>query len=241
MANTGIRPGVWAAVVALLVAVLAFVTLGRPDRSAPEPETAAVAEVPEAAAPEREPGKPELLDARRSAHPAAPEAAPEEPVPYIDGLVYGEIDLREAKALMPDNLYWKLGSPTKDEKILAEREEEKKRRNEEYGRVLAGDASEDEVRAYYDYRRKLSEDYLEFSEFMARRYANHPRDEFVGMLELAVKMHADRLKQIPLELDDALERARERERIREDWRRQQEEFGEPYPNSDDDYDDEDER
>src|SRR5205085_6743330 len=152
--------------------------------------------------------------------PAAAEA-PE----YIEGLVYGEIDLREAKALMPDNLYWKLGAPTKDEEVLAEREEERKRRNEEYGKVLSGDASEDEVKAYYDYKKKLSSDYLEFSEFMARRYRNSDNKEFVGMLELATKMHADRLKLLPDELEDALERSREHAKAREDWKKQKEEFG----------------
>lgn len=51
-------------------------------------------------------------------------------MPYIEGLIYGDIDLREARELMPDNPYWLLGSPTKDEAVLAARKEESKRRNE---------------------------------------------------------------------------------------------------------------
>lgn len=160
----------------------------------------------------------------RSASRPVASALPQE-VPFIEGLVYGDIDLREAKALMPDNLYWTHGAPTKDPNVLEEREKERARRNEEFGRVQAGDASEDEVRAYYDYRRRLSTDYLEFAEFMARRHRGSDNESFVGLLDLATKMHAEKLAQLQGELDDALARAREREKVREDWRRQQEEFG----------------
>jgi hypothetical protein len=163
---------------------------------------------------------------RREERGPSAAAAPQEEVPYIEGLVYGDIDLREAKTLMPDNIYWQQGAPTKDPEELARREAEKKRRNEEYGRVLAGDASEDEVRDYYDYKKRVSEDYLEFSEFMARRYRSSDHKEMVGLLDLATKMHAEKLSQLGAELEDALARAREREKMREDWRRQQEEFGE---------------
>lgn len=150
-----------------------------------------------------------------------------EEVPYIEGLVWGEIDLREAQAVMPDNLYWKEGAPTKDPAVLEAREQEKKKRNEEYGRVLAGDANAEEVDAYYDYRERLSSDYLEFSEWMKNRYGEKISDEFLGMLELSIKLHKARLAQIPQDREDALARSREREKIREDWRREQEEFNPP--------------
>jgi len=222
MDDKRIRPGVWMTVVAALALLAIVVVLMESRRSShapqqkpPPTETLASASAPPPpASPSREP------------RPAArTEPAAEEPVPYIEGLVYGEIDLREARELMPDNLYWKSGAPTKDPEVLAEREAEKKRRNEEYGRVLAGDASEDEVRAYYDYVKRRSSDYLEFSEFMARRYRNSENKEFVGMLELAMKLNAAKLAQLPSELEDALQRARDREKAREEWRRQQEEFG----------------
>src|SRR5437868_4361313 len=165
MDDKRIRPGVWLAVLGSLSALVLVLWLagGRAPSKAPEAP----------AMPDRPPSEIPTATAehsRATSRPAArAPAAPEAPE-YIEGLVYGEIDLREAKALMPDNLYWKLGAPTKDEEVLAEREEERKRRNEEYGKVLSGDASEDEVKAYYDYKKKLSSDYLEFSEFMARRY-----------------------------------------------------------------------
>lgn len=153
------------------------------------------------------------------------ELAQTEPVPYIEGLVWGDLDLREARELMPDNLYWKLGSPTKDPAILEARDEERRQRNEEFGRVLAGDASDDEVRAYYDYRTRLSTDYLEFSEFMSRRFRDTLSDEMKGLLDLSVKMHAMRLAEIPTAMETALEHNRERARIREEWQKEQAEFG----------------
>ena len=156
--------------------------------------------------------------------PRSAATAGDDPTPYIDGLVYGDIDLREARELMPDNLYWKNGAPTKDPEVLAAREQEQKRRNEEYGRVLSGDASEDEVKAYYDYRRRLAADYVEFSEFMQRKLRDSSNEELRGLMDLALKMNAEKLRQLPAELEDALARSRERAQVREDWRKQQEEF-----------------
>jgi len=221
MDDRKIRPAVWLGVVGSLAALVAVLSFPGSRRApAPEAETPPTAlPIPEAAPRSR------MTQQDRSSSRQAPAALPQEPPPFIEGMVWGEIDLREAKALMPDNLYWKFGAPTKDPAVLEEREKEKAGRNEEYGRVLAGDASEDGVRAYYDYRRRLSSDYLEFSEFMSRRYRNSDNKEFVGMLELAMKMHAERLQQLQGELDDALALARARAKVREDWRRQQEEFG----------------
>jgi hypothetical protein len=234
MDDKRIRPGVWIAVVGSLAALGVVVSLT--GRHAPPPKT------PTAAAPavDESPASGSVTASgprSRTAPRTAPGQLAVEQPEYIDGLVYGEIDLREAKALMPDNLYWKLGAPTKDPDVLAARDEERRKRNEEYGRVLAGDANEDEVRAYYDYKKKLSSDYLEFSEFMSRRYRNSDNKEFIGMLELATKMHADRLKLLDAEQEDALQRSRDHAKAREEWQRQKEELGEnagvPPPDEDD--------
>jgi hypothetical protein len=145
-------------------------------------------------------------------------------VPYIEGELYGDLDLGEVRAALPDNLYWELGAPTKDPDVLEAREKEKARRNEEYGRVLAGDASEAEVNAYYDYRERLSTDYLEFAAYVHRRFSEKLSDQFTGMLELAIKLNKERLAQIPADREDALARSRERAKIREEWQREQAEF-----------------
>ena len=60
---------------------------------------------------------------------------------------------------------------------------------------------------------------------MHRRYQDSRNEEFVGMLDLAMKLNAAKLQQLPDELEAALQRAREHEKAREEWRRQQEEFG----------------
>jgi hypothetical protein len=221
MDDSRVRPGIWIAVgggLALIGLVVWLLESGQNAPSAPPPRADQAAAATG--------GERPANASRREERPASPSAAPvAEEVPYIEGLVYGEIDLREAKALMPDNIYWQRGAPTKDPAELERREAERKRRNEEYGRVIAGDASEDEVRKYYDDKRRVSQDYLEFSEFMARRYRNSDNKEFVGMLELAMKMHAEKLAQLDEELERSLEHARQREKARQDWARQKEEFG----------------
>jgi hypothetical protein len=165
----------------------------------------------------------------RKAVPSKTAAIPDEPVPYIPGLVWGDIDLRDVKAVLPDNLYWELGAPTKDPAVLEAREEEKRRRNEEYGRVLAGDASEEEVNAYYDYRERLSTDFLEIADYMRRRFDSSTNEEFLGMLELAVKLHTARLAQLPADREAALEHSRASAKAREEWQKQQADFASAVP------------
>jgi hypothetical protein len=76
--------------------------------------------------------------------------------------LYGALDLGEvcARGARPDNLYWEQGVPTKDPEVLEKREQEKNpHATKSTAGVLAGDANEDEVNAYYDYRQRLSSDY----------------------------------------------------------------------------------
>ena len=220
MSDGGVRRSVWMTVLVSMAALAGVVVLLEARRSEPPPAQpeAPVLEPPPALSP---PAAPDPQMSVRT------KPATEEPVPFIDGLVYGEIDLREAQAVMPDNLYWQLAAPTKDPAVLEAREEEKKRRNEEYGRVLSGDANEEQVNAYYDYRERISTDFLEFAEWMSNRYGDKVNDQFRGLLDLSVNLHKARLAEIPRDREDALARSREREKIREDWRREQEEFNQP--------------
>ncbi len=216
----GVRRNIWLAVLGWL-AVLAAVVIVLERRNpidAPLPSAPPVADV---TAP-----KASVVPERDTA-PRAPRASAEEPVPYIENLVWGDIDLREAQAVMPDNIYWQLGAPTSDPEVLAARKEEKKRRNEEYGLVLSGDANAEQVGAYYDYREHISTDFLEFAEWMKNRYAGKVHEELEGMLDLSIKLHKARLAQIPKDRQDAIQRSGEREKIREDWRREQAEFNPP--------------
>jgi len=228
MARSGIRPGVWLGVLAwsiVLASIVAFLE-GRRSQPAPEPRAETAATAPAAVA-KSDAQRPSAAATKPSSHrrpTPAERAMAEDPVPYIDGMVWGDIDLRDAKALMPDNLYWKLAAPTKDPAVLAEREADKKKRNEEYGRVLSGDASEEEVDAYYDYRERVSSDFLEMADYLRRRFDSSSNEELKGMLALAAKLHAARLAQIPADREAALEHSRQAEKAREEWRKQQEEF-----------------
>jgi hypothetical protein len=224
MDRAGIRPSVWGAVVGLLTAAAVVAVMYESRRPA---ETASETDVP-AVADETAAVEPETSDESRPAAARSPvrrPAAPQEPVPYIENLVWGDIDLREAQAVMPDNLYWKWGAPTSDPDEIAAREEEKKRRNEEYGRVLSGDADETAVDAYYDYRERLSADYLEFAQWMRHRYGDGLSEEFRGLLDLSIKLNAARLAQIAGDRVNAREHSRTRAEIRADWLSQQKEFG----------------
>jgi hypothetical protein len=63
------------------------------------------------------------------------------------------VDLERLRARISDNLYWRLGAPSKDPQVLQARAEEEQRWNQLYGKVLSGTASEEEIRRYYDHRR----------------------------------------------------------------------------------------
>ncbi|HYB99207.1 MAG TPA: hypothetical protein VEC57_08730 [Candidatus Limnocylindrales bacterium] len=229
MQDRSIRPVVWLAVIGGLTALALVLTLlARQKPSAPD-NSVTTAKPQSSETPsqrKREPGPRLRGPSDPSPEGAATAQAPAvEPPPYIDGWLYGDLDLREVQLVMPDNLYWELASPTKDEAVLEARAKEKARRNEEYGRVLAGDANEEEVHAYYDYRERLSTDFLEFADYVKRRFGDKVDERFAGMLDLAIKLHTARLAQIPNDRQMSIEHSRQRARAREEWQRQQAEFG----------------
>lgn len=131
------------------------------------------------------------------------------------------VDLERLRARIPDNLYWRLGAPTKDPQALAARAEEEKRWNELYGKVLSGTASEEEIRRYYDHRRQLSEDYVAFARLVLAEYPDELPERDRGLYELSIEMHTSRLAEIPRKIEEALARKQEQDRKREEWRRSQ--------------------
>lgn len=127
------------------------------------------------------------------------------------------VDLAYLRAKLPDNLYWKLGAPTEDPEILRERAEEEKRWNDLYGKVLSNTATEEEIRRYYEYRRQLSEDYIEVASLMLTEYGDRLPERDQGLLQMSIKMHLTRLEEIPREIDDALARKRAYDQRKEAW------------------------
>lgn len=148
---------------------------------------------PAAAQPIASPEDPAATEAARIAAAAA--EAPRYPV-----------DLEWLRRRIPDNLYWEYGAPTSDVEVAKRRAEAAKRSNDAYGRVLSGEASEQEIRDYYAQKRKLSQDYLALSLLVLEEKGAELPERDRGMFELSAKMHRDRLTQIERDQADALAR-----------------------------------
>ena len=206
---------VWVAVAAVVILILAWwAWRPRADRAdasvpsaspAPAPQPQELAPVPDG------------------------QASPSDEEPELDALAgsWENVDLEAIRREMPDNLYFEMAIPTDDPSVLEARDAERAHWNDEYGKVLSGNATEAEIDAYYDYRHKLSADYVEFSDYVLDHHRAElpPRD--VEMLELAGRLHRARLAEIPRKLQEALERKRQQDEARARWQRDQAEFGAP--------------
>lgn len=163
--------------------------------------------VPDAAQPEAE------VDA-----PAAPEVVEDVD---IDGQPMGgtwsNVDMDAVRAALPDNLYWQMSTPTTDEALIEERARERARWNVEYGKVLSGTGSEDEIRAYYDHKSRLSADYIELVTHLLDTYGSELPDRDVSLLQLARRLHLARLEEVPRKLEEAFERKRTQDAARAAW------------------------
>jgi hypothetical protein len=157
---------------------------------------------------------------------ASHEVAPADPAagdlvaePDSDELAaaWATVDMDELRAAMPDNLYWQLGMPTRDEQVQETRAAERERWNVEYGKVLSGTASEEEIRAYYDQRARLSGDYVEFTSYLLDHYRDQLPERDVGLLELARRLHLARLEEIPRQVEVALQRKQQQDEARAKW------------------------
>lgn len=197
---------------AIAAALLALLVAGafraeRPERAA-EP-AASVRAAPTSAPPPRA---------------AAPPPAPERPepasaAPADDDAGAYPVDLEHLRAQLPDNLYFRLGAPTDDPALLQERADEERRWNDLHGKIQSNTATEEEIRSYYDHRRELSEDYLEFASLVLEEYGDKLPERDRGLYELSIKMHKKRLEEIPRNIEDALARRSAHEKKREEWLR----------------------
>ncbi len=138
------------------------------------------------------------------------EAAPE----------YADVDLVAARRAMPDNLYWKFASPLdpqQDAEALKQRRAEQKRINELYGRVNANVAPEEDIRSYYAFEKKKSEDYIQFMQYLLREYGEGLAPKTMQMLGLGIKMHKHKLERLPIDLQRSLDRRAEYKKGKEAW------------------------
>lgn len=116
------------------------------------------------------------------------------------------LDLQQLRGKIPDNRYWQLDAPTSDVEVAKERAEKAKARNTMFGRIQANEASAEEIRAYYEERRRVSKDYLELALMVLDGQAGEVSERDRGLFELTANLHRARLKQIDRDQSDALGR-----------------------------------
>jgi hypothetical protein len=211
-------------VLGVLVGIAAGALLvSRPDDPARPPAAGVSAPPPPGAGGERA-ERPEAVDGspdrglatgggERSA-PVVPEGSDPD---FESALRWSAVDLDAVRDALPDNLYWEMSAPTSDPAEMARREEERARWNREYGKVLSGTATDQEIDAYFALRRTISEDAIAFSDHLLDHYGDVLPERDVGLLELARRLHRARLEEMPRRMADARERKREQDRLREAW------------------------
>jgi hypothetical protein len=196
-------------------------TASRASRTAPPPIGAA----PPAAAPTPAPLAP---DAGAPPPAAPPELAAD--APAFDPRTWDAVDLDDVRAALPRNLYWDLGFPTEDLRVQRDREESAAHWNGEYGKVLSGTGTDDEIRAYYAHRQQVSADYAEFATYVLDRFEKSLPERDVALLELARKLHLARLEEIPRRLEEGFARKRAQDAAREAWLADEAAFQNDVPN-----------
>jgi hypothetical protein len=116
------------------------------------------------------------------------------------------IDLEKLRPLIPANVYWQIGAPTSDVAVAKERAARAEERNKMLGRIQANEASEEEIRAYYAERRRVSNDYLQLVKLVLEGKAGEVSERDRGLFEMTVNLHQGRLQQIERDQSDALGR-----------------------------------
>jgi hypothetical protein len=221
-------------VLAMVLVLLVVVALrrGRERPQAPPPPPVASAPPPPATAPP--PAKPALpaVAAIPSVPPAArgakdeknPLATLDPMVPQTPELSWDHVDLDAVRAVMPDNMYWRMSAPTKDPEIIRQREEERERWNVEYGKVLSNTATAEEIDAYYALRQRLMNDNIAFAGYLLAAYGQKLPEQDVALLKLAVKLNLARLEEIPRQITEAQQRREEHDAARRAWLEDQRAF-----------------
>ena len=128
------------------------------------------------------------------------------------------VSLEQLRTELPSNRYWTDQAPTRDPEELRRREADAAGWNQLLGKVRSGTASDPEIRAYFDHRRRVSEDAIEFAERVLAAHGTELPDRDRGLLELAVDMHRTRLAELPGEEADAQARKVEQDRRRAEWK-----------------------
>ncbi len=134
------------------------------------------------------------------------------------------VDLDEVRRALPENIYWAISAPTDDPEEKDRRRAERDRWNVEYGKVLSGTGTEEEIRAYFDHRANLFGDYVELTTYLIDHYESVLPQRDVGMLMLARRLSLARLEELPRKIEEAMTRRDAQEKARNAWLADQESF-----------------
>ena len=137
-------------------------------------------------------------------------ALPEQEVDPADAYdakaeAWAKVDLEEVRDAIPNNLFWTMSAPTVDEALLAERDAKREELKTIETKMMARLATDQEIRDYYSYQTKLSEDYVIALTEIINRYGHViPDDDYSGQT-LARTLHLSKLQEMPSKLTQALE------------------------------------
>lgn len=216
------------AVPLLLLLAWSFALLSRqpgrpqaaPATAEQEPAPARPAQVSGTRAP-RADDPPRPAVAEPAEPPLPPGFDPEDPA-----VGWSRVDLDAVRRALPDNRFWTSHAPTSDAAVLAER---KRRQAEERAlrtQVESGNASEQEVDAYFTHRHRVFTDGIEFTTHLIERYGDDLSERDLGLLRLARKLHRARLVELPREHARAQQRRERMEEARREWQAMRAAFGE---------------
>lgn len=134
---------------------------------------------------------------------------------------WANVDLEAIRKVMPNNAFWTMAVPTSDPEVVAQRDATRERWNREWGKILSGTATAEEIDAYYAERQRVAQDYAEFGTYLLSEYGDALSVRDVGLLKVAVELNLARLERFPREIVEAQERRREHDATRRAWLEQQ--------------------
>ena len=233
------RRASWPVVALAIVAIVAAVAIGvRASRHAAVPAasdapSADVAAAPPVEAPAAAGDESASAPDDESADESGGEPHPPELAPDEEAGRFQTIDLDAARAALPDNLYWDTAAPTTDPRLLGDRERAKTYWNEQYGKMLSGTGTEEEIQAYFDRRMRVSSDYVRFCDWVLEHQGSELSEQDQKLLHLARRLHLARLQEVPRKMQEAFDRKAKQDAAREAWLAEQRELDEqPPPSSD---------
>ncbi|KZZ43687.1 hypothetical protein A3765_04810 [Oleiphilus sp. HI0130] len=130
---------------------------------------------------------------------------------------WAKVDLDGIRDAIPNNLFWMMSAPTTDETVLAEREAKREALKVIETKMMARRATEQEIRDYYSYQTKLSEDYVIALTEIINRYGHVIPDEDYSGQALARTLHLSKLQEMPSKLTQALEQRQQFLSERAEW------------------------